>query len=355
MNILEYLLEKYPDEEWSYDFGLSQNEHFKLSLIDKYPDKPWSWPNILRNGIVSIKAVIKSELKSETLFIPKLLKKNNKNLTKDHMDLNVEEHKFWYFFSMNPNLTLRDIEKYGDNFPNFWYISANKNVRPSYIFKNLHRDWSWIHFSENPNITLKAIKKLKDKISVNLISISKNIKLTIDMFEENYHLPWNPWGLSVNLTITWEFVVRFPDISWNWCALSRNPNITMDIIEANPDRPWNWKSISSNPNITIEYVKKYMTNLMKFDWSELSKNEGIKMEDIESHKKFPWRWQLISMNPNITLEFIDKYQFDLDFYVLSFNKFSLYKKGTLDRVDKRKHRNENNTEDFNTKRMMYDV
>ena len=346
MNILEYLLEKYPDEGWSFGLGLSQNEHFKLSLIDKYPDKHWSWPNILRNGIVSIQDVIESELKPKTLFIPKLLK-----LTKDYMDLNVEEYKFWHFFSMNPNLTLRDIEKYGDNFPNFWHISSNKNVRPSYIFKNLHREWSWIHFSENPNITLKSIRKLKDKHDINWVSISKNIKLTIDMFEENYHLPWNSWGLSANPTVTWEFVVRFPDISWNWCALSRNPNITMDIIEANPKRPWNWKSVSSNPNITIGFVKSHMTDGTKFDWSELSKNVGIKMEDIEANKVFPWCWMLISRNPNITLEFIEKYQFDLDFYVLSFNKFSLYKKGTLDRVDKRKRKNKQDEEELNTKRM----
>ena len=50
--------------------------------------------------------------------------------------------------------------------------------------------------------------------------------------------------------------------------ISRNPNITMEIIEKYPDKPWNWSAISCNPNITIEIIEKYPNK--PWDWYWIS-------------------------------------------------------------------------------------
>ena len=40
MNILEYLLEKYPNKPWNWR-SISWNSNISIEFIEKYPDKPW--------------------------------------------------------------------------------------------------------------------------------------------------------------------------------------------------------------------------------------------------------------------------------------------------------------------------
>ena len=48
MNILEYLLEKYPDKPWDFE-RISNNSNITIEIIEKYPNKPWNWCYISRN------------------------------------------------------------------------------------------------------------------------------------------------------------------------------------------------------------------------------------------------------------------------------------------------------------------
>ena len=41
-NILEYLIEKYPDKPWDW-YYISWNPNITMDFIEKYPDKPWNW------------------------------------------------------------------------------------------------------------------------------------------------------------------------------------------------------------------------------------------------------------------------------------------------------------------------
>ena len=42
MNILEYLLEKYHNKNWSW-YVISMNPNITMEIIEKYPNKPWEW------------------------------------------------------------------------------------------------------------------------------------------------------------------------------------------------------------------------------------------------------------------------------------------------------------------------
>jgi hypothetical protein len=56
--------------------------------------------------------------------------------------------------------------------------------------------------------------------------------------------------LSLNSSISIEFIERYIDSNWDWgkYGLSSNKNITIEIIERYIDRPWEWgyNGLSSN-------------------------------------------------------------------------------------------------------------
>ena len=42
MNILQYLLEKYPDKKWDW-WDISKNQNITIKIFEKFPNKPWDW------------------------------------------------------------------------------------------------------------------------------------------------------------------------------------------------------------------------------------------------------------------------------------------------------------------------
>ena len=52
-NPLIYLLEKYPDKDWSW-FRLSKNPNVTMDFVNSHPDKPWSWYGLSWNPNVTM-------------------------------------------------------------------------------------------------------------------------------------------------------------------------------------------------------------------------------------------------------------------------------------------------------------
>ena len=48
MNILLYLLEKYPEKPWNWVY-ISWNPNITMEFIEKHPEKPWDWVDISQN------------------------------------------------------------------------------------------------------------------------------------------------------------------------------------------------------------------------------------------------------------------------------------------------------------------
>lgn len=103
--------------------------------------------------------------------------------------------------------------------------------------------------------------------------------------------------ISVDESVTWDFIQKHPTYKWNIFGVSRNPNVTLDIINTNPEYDWDWSGVSLNPNITPEFIEK---NWDKINWKFLSKNPIITWKFITDHDEYPWDWGYITGNPNIT-------------------------------------------------------
>ena len=96
MNILLYLLEKYPDKDWSWNY-ISRNPNITIDIIETHPDKDWSWNYISCNP----------------------------NITMEFIEKHPEKPWTWNGISQNPNITMEMIEKHIDKI-DFEYLSKNK-------------------------------------------------------------------------------------------------------------------------------------------------------------------------------------------------------------------------------------
>ena len=53
MNILLYLLEKYPEKPWDW-YWISKNTNLAMDIIEKNPEKPWDWGWISKNTNITM-------------------------------------------------------------------------------------------------------------------------------------------------------------------------------------------------------------------------------------------------------------------------------------------------------------
>ena len=102
MNILQYLLEKYPDKPWCWN-NISYNPNITMEIIEKYPEKPWSW-----------------------YFISE-----NQNITMEMIEKYPDKPWCWKGISCNPNITMEFIKKKLDK------IDFTKLFQNEFIFENI--------------------------------------------------------------------------------------------------------------------------------------------------------------------------------------------------------------------------
>jgi hypothetical protein len=215
-------------------------------------------------------------------------------------------------------------------------------------------EWEWIYLSVNPNITIKDINEhpelpwvtnvdnqskhdlvsCKEKLSIESIesieahpekdwnwfdiSSSMDIQVIESDLERSNPLPWDWTGISMNPTITIEFVKKYLDIllqndesTMIMYFISSNYNITTDDIIANPDMQWDWCGVSGNPNVTVEFIDEHPE--IQWDIDFLSMNPSITVDYIENHLDLIWSWDHISENKFQFAPFFTRNQYN---YVL---------------------------------------
>lgn len=118
---------------------------------------------------------------------------------------------------------------------------------------------------------------------------------------------WDWLALSLNQSISFEFIQSHREYPWNISAVSRNASITETIVRANVEFPWRYSDLCSNPNISFDFVLEYMIRpeyKIDINWSMLSANPSITMGIVEQYSNYPWNDQYLSMNPNINSNYI---------------------------------------------------
>ncbi len=90
----------------------------------------------------------------------------------------------------------------------------------------------------------------------------------------------DPFCVSANPNITWDYVQKHPSFPWSYPGLSMNQNITWDIISAHPDKGWDYDCmITNNPNITAEII---LNNLhIEWDYESIIYNMKFVREIIK--------------------------------------------------------------------------
>ena len=217
--------------------------------------------------------------------------------------------------SQHPNITWDIIQDNKDIPWNWKYISLNPNITFEIIQENPSHSWDWHNISKNPNITWKIIQDNKYK-PWDWSGVSQNPNITWDIIINNLEKKWDIPNIFKHPNITWDMiqilVIKYNIVinNYNLIYISQNPNITVEIIKENMNYKWPCEWLSENPNMTMEFI---LENLDKnWSWYDLSKNPNITFDDIKKtldpHKanSCNWVWEKLSNNPNITWDIVNK-------------------------------------------------
>lgn len=127
------------------------------------------------------------------------------------------------------------------------------------------------------------------------------------IIEEYPSAPYDWLALSLNPSISFDFIQMHRDLPWVIPAISRNVGITEAIVRANLEFPWSYVDLCNNPNISFDFFLEYAikpTSRVDIDWGALSKSPKIEMDIIDRYIIYPWNDRFISANPNITSNYI---------------------------------------------------
>lgn len=119
--------------------------------------------------------------------------------------------------------------------------------------------------------------------------------------------PWDWIQLSLNPSISFEYIKATPHLPWNKRCVSQNSGITEAIVRSNPEFQWDYTGLCANPNLSYAFFKEYLIEpdaVRHIDWNILSANPSITTLDIIENPQHPWNDRFLSMNPNITSAFI---------------------------------------------------
>jgi len=126
----------------------------------------------------------------------------------------------------------------------------------------------------------------------------------VGVIQRHPDLPWHygSSGLSVNPTLTWEFISSYLDQPWNFTYLSKHSCITWDIVQQHPDLEWDYQSLSMNPNVTWEIIHAHPE--CPFHVGAFSSNANVTPSCVEDHPELAWNYCSLSSNPGIPCDYI---------------------------------------------------
>ena len=363
----EFIL-KYPNKSWNIkellNNGFNVLTYFKninQYIIDKYPNKSWDWEWLIENTDIKVEKYISIDLIEKYSYKWNYCDlSKNPNLTEEF--ILKYPYKNWdieYLFNYN-----RIIYKYTDlsYFKNISEFIIENHKFPKnigyldYQEWNLLWGWDWEWLIENTDFNLeKCIPKY---------------------LVEKYLNKLDYRGLSYNIDIKKEFILKYPYKNWDieylidnnkitdFNALTKFKNIKQNIIDKYPDKLWDWEWLIENTDINVEkyisiyLIEKYLIKwnykklgrridikkefILKYpyknwdieylidndritDFNALTKFKNIKQNIIDKYPNKPWDWEWLIENTDIKLEkyisinLIEKYPYKWVYQKLSYN------------------------------------
>jgi hypothetical protein len=127
------------------------------------------------------------------------------------------------------------------------------------------------------------------------------------LIEEFPNKPWNWIKLSINSSISFDFIKSHPNLPWVPKMVTLNPNVNDEVIKNNPSYKWDYHAMCTNENISFQFIFNTMINTpdqIYIDWDKLSLSKGTSLENIRQYHNYPWNDKYLSYNPNINSHYI---------------------------------------------------
>ncbi len=296
--------------DWNYLSGF-----FSFDIIKTNPDLPWNYKNINFKNI-DWKYIFDNlnydwNWTELTIIAPIDLIFNNYKLPWDKIHIDYNE-----------NITITTIKKYSKFNWDFDILSQFISLKS--IIRNPQYEWNYTDLSLNKTLTSEyLLSNLDQKWNWEYLSENENLDFDI-LSESKEELPFDLDILSKNKSLTTKFILKYIDANWKWVHIHKNGIIKLEEFENNEKLINNYDSLSLNPNLDAFYI--YTNRDKKWNWVYISRNPAFQVSDIEEliMKGLPIAYRFISDNPNITFDFIYKYIHKAwDSYELSLNKYNV--------------------------------
>lgn len=244
--------------------------------------------------------------------------------------------------SMHPSITWDIVCKYPEYEWNYETLSYNLSISFETIDANMNKPWDIQHLACREDFPLWFYNKYKHldwkstelfaNVDVYIPGITdesyyeeerkrKQFR-TMTIEELNSLEKWNPYDVSDNPNINWNFVKIHINKGWYWRQLSRNPGISKEDIFANAEYDWDWPDVSNHKRVPWEEIHdKIGKRAYKYSFKVLLE-AILTPEFIESHPRLRGgvsNSHELAMNTNLpityiieSLEFIDNIEIKRD-------------------------------------------
>lgn len=304
-------------EYWNWQV-LSKNSNINKNryLLNKYIDENWDWNYLTEFGRFLLKSKKDTDYYLEKLVIqfPKikfeiLSKRIDVKISSNLIISNKDENWDWQLLSENENseVTFDLILQLKNKNWNWVSLSKRKNIELSneVLLQLLDKNWNWNYLSQNEYLKFDAefIAKTNQKPwNWKLVSRHKSFLPSVEILSltKDYDIDWEHISNHSRLSLNKENLAKFEN-KWHWRSITKNPQIDfddIDLIERFADK-WNWRFICESGKMTFNYE---LLNKFKdyIDWNLISSNTNINftIEIINEFKQF-WNWTYLKNNKRI--------------------------------------------------------
>ena len=207
---------------------------------------------------------------------------------------------------------------------NYDSLSCNSNIPFSYILKHKNEDWDWTSVISNI-LTEYDYLNYQEECSTLFSNYHGTVSCKNFSFKFIYELfkRYRFFLGSLSRKAPLKFILEHPEIMWKWVFISRSNVITNADILSHPELPWNYGEIMYRKNMDIPLYHKLVTMGFPGAINRLSMSNCITITDVIAHPDLPWNYECLSMNSNITWKIINNYpNLPWDFRSISSNDMS---------------------------------
>lgn len=205
-------------------------------------------------------------------------------------------------------------------FPNYpWdWSDLSEHVNPVQIFDNPQLPWRNNRLSSNRAV---RIAHILNHPGVKWDYGQLCTTMPLDDILAHPEVPWNierhTWHLSMNNTLTTEYILGHIDWDWHWVFVIQNAGL--DYVQMlSSDVDWSlprfdtlYNAIAdchkADDHTLVLFVLRYIEKFKRMhsdQWHDLHRSGVIKLGDVIDHPELIYTYSALSRNPNLTVTYV---------------------------------------------------